>query len=168
MPFYSGADIGFCEKLEDTLCLDGFEITPVICSHDVDCCGYRIQMDETSFCIATDTGVVTPCLLSALEGCSVVMLESNHDIDMLKTGPYPPQLKSRILSDFGHLSNKDCAKTLCYLASKGTLKKAILAHLSENNNTPLIAKSETRTELMKYGFDDVEIYAAEPMLEVIL
>ncbi|MBQ8606432.1 MAG: MBL fold metallo-hydrolase [Clostridia bacterium] len=167
VPFYSGAEVDGCERISDKISLDGFEVTAFSCPHDVDCCGYRVEMETDVFCLATDIGKMTPCILENLKGCQTVMLESNHDIDMLRFGGYPQQLKDRILSDHGHLSNKDCAKTLCLLASEGTLKKAVLAHLSENNNTPLLAKSETRTELMKYGFD-VEVYAAEPMLEVIL
>jgi phosphoribosyl 1,2-cyclic phosphodiesterase len=86
---------------------------------------------------------------------------------MLRYGSYPAALKSRILSQNGHLSNKDCAKTLAYLASKG-LERAVLAHLSENNNTPLTARKCAVDELKKYGFDSVDIKTAEPMLEMEL
>ena len=167
VPFYSGAEVGGCEIFDGVAEVEGFAVESFSCSHDVPCTGYRINMDGTLFCIATDVGCVNEEFLLNFEGAKTVMLESNHDVEMVKYGPYIPSLKQRILSDCGHLSNKDCAKSVAFLASKG-LEKIILAHISENNNTPLLAKSETRTELMKYGFDAVEIYAAEPMLEVIL
>lgn len=167
-PFYSGAAVDGCTHITETVTLDGFKVTAFACPHDVDCCGYRVDMDGSVLCVATDLGKITPCILQNLEGCETVMLESNHDIQMLRYGDYPPSLKSRILSDYGHLSNADCAEAACYLASKGALKRIILAHISENNNSLLVAKSETRTKLLKYGFDGVEIFAAEPDLEVIL
>ena len=167
VPFYSGASIDGCQKFCSEISLDSFGVTALECIHDVPCFGYRISMDGTDFAIATDIGVMSPELLLSLVGCDTVMLESNHDVNMVKYGPYPPSLKDRILSKFGHLSNEECAKSLAFLASKG-LKKAVLAHLSENNNTPLLARDVNTKELKKYGFDNVEIFAAEPMLEVTL
>lgn len=167
VPFYSSAEVTGCEIFNGSITLDGFEISSVCLFHDVPCCGYRVTMEQTSFCIATDTGVVSPDIIEAMRGCDVVMLESNHDVNMVKFGPYPPSLKSRILSRQGHLSNEDCSKTVAYLASQG-LKKVVLAHISENNNTPLVARDTCLRELKKYGFDSVEIFAAEPMLEVEL
>lgn len=167
MPFYSAVSVEGCTLFEGELSLGGFTVTPFCCSHDVPCCGYKITCGEKSVCIATDTGVVTEDTLNALTGVSTVVLESNHDIDMLKAGPYPFQLKQRILSDGGHLSNKDCAKTLAFLASRG-MRCAVLAHISEQNNTPLMARACAVSELEKYGFDSVEVLAASPLLEVII
>lgn len=101
--------------------------------------GYRFTFsDGTAVGYATDIGYVTKGIAAALFGCETVVLESNHDVDMLKNGPYPYFLKQRILSDKGHLSNAACAAFLPHLYANGT-KKVILAHLSEENNTPRLA-----------------------------
>ena len=76
-------------------------------TYDVPCVGYKISCGEKSICIATDSGTVTQSMLEALYGCETVMIESNHDIGMLKNGFYPAHLKSRIMSPFGHMSNSD-------------------------------------------------------------
>ncbi len=140
----------------------GMCFTPVPTSHDaVESVGYRIEAGGRCAAVVTDTGYITPEVSKALEGCSLVMLESNHDKQMLLNGPYPPFLKQRILSKEGHLSNDDCAAQLSMLALKG-LKKAVLAHISDKNNTPLIAKSAVINALGMYGIGpgDFELYAA--------
>ena len=99
--------------------------------------GYRIEGDEI-FGLATDTGCVTDEIFRGLEGADIALIEANHDIDMLKNGPYPYYLKQRILSNKGHLSNSDSGKLASALAKGGT-KHIILGHLSHENNTPRIA-----------------------------
>ena len=107
--------------------------------------GYRIELCENgeniSIGVATDIGYVTKGICESLEGCKAVVLESNHDEDMLKNGRYPYELKKRILSNRGHLSNKSSAAFAAHLAEKGT-KAFLLAHLSEENNTPDTALDE--------------------------
>ncbi len=124
--------------------------------------GYRMDFydgeRERSFGVATDIGYVTRGICSALEGCEAVVLESNHDIDMLKSGPYPYDLKKRILSNRGHLSNKDSAAFGAYLASKGT-RFFMLAHLSEENNTPDTALDEFVSAIADAG---VSVSVAAP------
>ena len=108
--------------------------------HDSAChVGYVVR-DESGdgICIATDMGHVSETLLSALAGCRGALIEANHDIHMLKTGPYPAYLKSRILSPVGHLSNVDCARVAEYACHAG-VKYLALGHLSEENNTPPLA-----------------------------
>ena len=85
-------------------------------------------------------------------GCDTVILESNHDIQMLKNGIYPYHLKARIMSDKGHLSNASCAEFLPFLQQKGT-KKVILAHLSEQNNTPTLAYTTSLKALREADID---------------
>lgn len=98
--------------------------------------GYRIECaDGDCAAVATDMGYVTMEAFKNLCGCRQVVLEANHDINMLKHGPYPYQLKMRILSRFGHLSNVDCGELCLGLAENGT-KAVLLAHLSGENNTP--------------------------------
>ena len=114
--------------------------------HDTDeSVGYRFS-GTGSFAIATDMGHVTDEVLDGLTGAETVLIESNHDIDMLSYGPYPVYLKRRILSDRGHLSNKDCAVLARRLAENGTTR-IILGHLSKENNTPETALSESRAAL---------------------
>ena len=107
--------------------------------------GYRIEFCEDgkrrAIGLATDIGYVTGDICQGLCGCEQVVLESNHDIEMLKDGPYPYDLKKRILSKRGHLSNRDSALFAANLAKRGT-RSFILAHLSEENNTPGIALDE--------------------------
>lgn len=103
--------------------------------------GYRFNFsDGSSLGFATDIGYVTKGIASALFGCDSVILESNHDVAMLKNGPYPYYLKERIMSERGHLSNASCAEFIPHLYKNGT-KKVVLAHLSEHNNTPVLAYS---------------------------
>ncbi len=100
--------------------------------------GYKISQNNTSISIATDLGYVGEATLEKLKDSTMVMLESNHDIDMLKEGAYPYSLKHRILSKNGHLSNDDCAEAILQLRKMGT-KRFLLAHLSQDNNTPELA-----------------------------
>ena len=103
--------------------------------HDTDeSVGYRVE-DGASFAIATDMGCVTEEVRQNLLGCDAVLIESNHDEDMLRFGPYPVYLKRRILSEHGHLSNDSCAAFARELADSGT-GTIILGHLSRQNNTP--------------------------------
>lgn len=88
--------------------------------------------------IATDLGFLAPAVREALTGCDVIGLEANHDLDMLRDGPYPLVLKRRILSEVGHLSNEDAAAALRGLLGPDTTAVAAL-HLSKHNNTPSLA-----------------------------
>ena len=105
-------------------------------SHDVPCVGYRIATpDGRKMAIATDLGMLTPAVHTALSGCDLVALESNYDLHMLRTGPYPYYLRARIESPRGHLSNDECSAKLLELIQEGC-KKFALCHLSQENNTP--------------------------------
>ena len=116
--------------------------------------GYRISFTEGD-CLheigyATDIGYVTPEISSGLSGCESVIIEANHDVDMLKNGSYPYDLKKRILGKRGHLSNSDCALLAGSLVSKGT-KNILLAHISEENNTPELAYDEVFSAVGQSG-----------------
>ena len=95
-------------------------------------------------------GIVTDSVRQALIGSDLVYIESNHDIKMLKSGPYPPELKLRILSDKGHLSNISCAAELPKLLNTGTTR-FILAHLSQQNNLPRLAEAAAVASLGDVG-----------------
>ena len=107
--------------------------------------GYRIEGSGV-FALATDMGHVTEEIRLGLLGADTVLIESNHDEEMLRYGPYPPYLKKRILSDRGHLSNENCALLARELAENGT-RAIILGHLSRENNTPEKALSACRAAL---------------------
>jgi phosphoribosyl 1,2-cyclic phosphodiesterase len=93
--------------------------------------------------VATDVGHMTKEITDAMCGCKVIYIESNHDPEMLKNSSYPAQVKQRIKSKLGHLSNKECADILPYLIKNGA-RKIILYHLSGENNTKELAVKESR------------------------
>ena len=137
----------------DGVSVAGLNVKPFRTSHDcADGRGYVITGCDgiTKAAIATDTGFISPELLSTITGCKLVYIESNHDIAMLRSGPYPYTLQKRILSDIGHLSNDACADTLCALVNKGTTH-VVLAHLSQENNTPHLAYDTSVTTLRDMG-----------------
>lgn len=88
--------------------------------------------------VVTDLGCVTKRVAEAVDGCHALVLEANHDVEMLMNGPYPYILKQRILGKRGHLSNETSAAFAEYLAARGT-RQILLAHLSDKNNTPRLA-----------------------------
>ena len=118
--------------------------------------GYTIADGRERVGISTDLGEVTPSALRHLSTCNVVMLESNHDRDMLLGGSYPYPLKMRIDSTNGHLSNDSSATAIASLYEKG-VTRFVLAHLSEDNNTPEIAFDrvcrEFERERLVMGYD---------------
>jgi phosphoribosyl 1,2-cyclic phosphodiesterase len=131
----------------------GLSIKPVKISHDcADGRGYVVTGCDgsTRAAIATDTGYMSTELLSEITGCRLVYIESNHDVDMLKTGPYNFMLQKRILSNVGHLSNDACADALRALVNKGSTH-FVLAHLSQENNTPYLAYSTATKALLEMG-----------------
>ena len=122
--------------------------------------GYVISCGGIRLGSATDIGHVTEEIAYALRGCKYVILEANHDIEMLKNGPYPPFLKERILSENGHLSNKNTARLSCYLSENGT-EQITLAHLSRENNTPSLAL-DTVCELLTKNNLSLDVAVASP------
>ncbi len=129
-----------------------FEVSCFKTSHDsADSVGYKIRFGGEWFGVCTDTGVITAETEKALKGCKTVLLESNHDVGMLRRNPnYHADLKRRILSDFGHLSNDACAQFAETLIRGGT-RHLILGHLSRENNSPETAAGCTRRFLESRG-----------------
>ncbi len=108
--------------------------------------GCRIDAPSGSVGILTDTGYVTQAAAEVLTGAELLVLESNHDPETLRSGPYPPYLKERILGRQGHLSNDDAAAFAVEMARRGT-RQILLAHLSRENNTPAMALETVRRAL---------------------
>lgn len=116
--------------------------------HDAaDSVGYRFTGSSMSFGYLTDLGFVPTSVREAMLGCNAAVLESNHDPDMLRDGPYPYHLQERVAGPRGHLSNFDCASFAVDLVRSGA-QQLILSHLSEKNNTPAMARMETEAALM--------------------
>lgn len=116
--------------------LGDFSIDVIKTSHDVSSSvGYVINSSDKGLVYITDTGYINQKYFDLLSNRDVYILESNHDIEMLNNGSYPFQLRQRILSDKGHLSNYDCSRYLSTFIGDKT-KCVMLAHLSEENNTP--------------------------------
>lgn len=149
-----------------TVELDGISVSSFITSHDSRCpVGYKVTFENGEACgVATDTGIVTVGTAEALKGCRAVVIECNHDREMLARGPYPPQLKERIASSKGHLSNDDCAKMVSFLSKNGT-KSFILAHLSEENNTKELALKTVRQAVSD---ESVSISVSDPDMPVFM
>ena len=147
-----------CIKILDPgteLYLNELHILPFRTPHDAcGSVGYRINCDDDSFSYATDMGYVTREIARFIFGSKTVIFESNHDVEMLKSGVYPEHLKARILSDRGHLSNDACSKFIPHLAENGA-ERIILAHLSKDNNTPQKAFEASQEALKNAGFCDV-------------
>jgi phosphoribosyl 1,2-cyclic phosphodiesterase len=124
---------------EEPLALEGMIIIPFSTSHDTaQSVGYRVEADGQALGLATDTGCITGPMLRWLTGVDIALIEANHDVEMLRSGPYPPDLKRRILSDRGHLSNGECTWLAAVLARSGT-KHIVLGHISRENNVPGLA-----------------------------
>lgn len=121
---------------EDGFSVETARIVPIPTMHDAaGSCGWRIETPEGVFAGCTDLGVVTEEVLEGLCGADIALIEANHDVQMLLSGPYPPVLKRRILSEYGHLSNEAAAELAVALCANGT-RRLILGHLSRYNNTP--------------------------------
>lgn len=130
----------------------GMFIRPFRTPHDSrESTGYTVVTpDGKRIAVATDIGKITDSVMDAIYACDLILLESNHDVGMLQNGPYPYFLKERILSDYGHLSNDNCAKTAVKLMESGTTR-FVLGHLSKENNIPSLAFETTRAAMKMAG-----------------
>lgn len=133
--------------------LDEMQITSFKINHDAsDPVGYKIEYKNKSASIATDTGKIDDDMKKIIKGSNLVVLESNHDVEMLKMGSYPYYLKRRVLSNIGHLSNEHAADFCVELVKSGT-KQILLAHLSKENNFPELAYETVKGILKMQGIE---------------
>ncbi len=160
-------DLGFLKRYEnvmymqDSFNLDDLQIETIKTSHDTtDSRGFIITEGNSSIVQITDTGYLNQKYFNKLKNKNLYIMESNHNIEMLMHGRYPKWLKARVASDVGHLSNESSAYYLSKLIGENT-KKVILAHLSEENNTPEIALSTLKKELEDNNIDFNSIEAAK-------
>ena len=132
-----------------TFTINDLSIHPFSISHDAkDPCGFTVNQNGTKIGIATDLGIATSMVKAHLKGCTLLILEANHDEKMLINGPYPWPVKQRVKSRIGHLSNEESKALLNELQHDG-LKHVMLAHLSETNNTPQKAFNEVGQALTR-------------------
>jgi phosphoribosyl 1,2-cyclic phosphodiesterase len=131
----------------EAFCVGDIEVFPFTIPHDaVDPVGFVFQSQGIRVAVATDLGYMPPNAKAALRKCDVLMIESNHDLEMLRDGPYPWSVKQRVMSRVGHLSNHALAE---YLTSEydGAARYVVLAHLSESNNLPELARLSAENAL---------------------
>ena len=133
---------------DDTFMLGDIAVHPFTISHDAaEPVGYNVFSGEKKITLATDIGHVTDTIRESIEDSDVLLLEANHDVEMLKKGGYPWSLKQRILGENGHLSNHTAGRLLAEVMT-GKMKYVFLGHLSEENNNPHLAY-ETVEEILR-------------------
>ncbi len=138
----------------------GLRLEPFAVPHDaVDTVGYAVECAGIRFGYATDLGHDPETVRAALRDCDVLMLESNHDVEMLRQGPYPQVIKDRVLSRHGHLDNETAAALLCDVATERT-RRVVLAHLSRTNNRPELALLATRRAFERRGRKTPDLHPA--------
>jgi phosphoribosyl 1,2-cyclic phosphodiesterase len=121
--------------------IEALEITPITVPHDAcEPTQFVFTDGDLRLGLLTDTGCITPHIRARLSDCAALILECNHDREMLEQGPYPAKLKKRVGGQFGHLSNEQAAELLAEL-NCASLQHLVAAHLSEKNNTPQLARA---------------------------
>ena len=133
--------------------------------------GYRVECGNKKIAVATDLGRYTMDIVNNLSDLDALLIEANHDIRMLETGPYPYELKRRILSNKGHLSNENSGKLICEILND-KIKKIFLGHLSDKNNLPELALESVRFEIFSHDRQynpkdfDIEVAKRDALSEI--
>ena len=132
--------------------IGGVNIHPFAIPHDaMEPVGYTVSCQGLRCGVATDIGHIRPSWMEAVSGCQALVLEANHNVEMVEKGPYPQRLKKRILGRNGHLCNEDCAKALLELIPHGA-QAVFLSHLSPDNNLPELAYNTVCGALAEAGY----------------
>lgn len=148
------ANIRIIEKGKDFV-LDDFTVSTFGVPHDSrDNVGFEIKYGDINFCLMTDIGHVTAEMAAAISEADYLVMEANHDEEMLRNGPYPEYLKRRVSGGNGHLSNALCARQLVESAT-ARLNHVWLCHLSQENNHPELARKTVEHALADCGRDDI-------------
>ena len=154
-----------CKVLPRSLDIGQITVEPFSISHDAaDPVGYKFYNGNSKCSVVTDLGIVTETVKQAIALSDVLVLESNHDIDMLEHGAYPWHLKRRIMSNRGHLSNFDAGWALARLERKPSMQ-VFLAHMSQKNNDPELAMHTVSTILTQQGCtlgSEIQLYRTYP------
>lgn len=141
---------------EDYFEIKDITIHPINIFHDaLEPVGFILYYNKTKISVITDTGIVNEDMKIKIKDSNLYLLESNHDITMLKEGSYPWPLKQRILSTRGHLSNEDAGRTLGEVIS-GNGEIILLGHLSQDNNLPQLAHETVKSILLDKGVNVIK------------
>lgn len=151
-------------RAEEEVCAGDLTLVPMAISHDTrEPVAYRVSQGDASVAVATDLGCFDERIVEHLSGLDALVLEANHDIRMLQAGPYPYQLKLRILGEKGHLSNDAAGELLTRVLHDG-IRGILLGHLSEMNNLPELAYETVRVGIelsdTPYHGNDFPIHVA--------
>ena len=176
---------GRCSDVHQAVCFDAGEcfsideiaVSSIMVPHDArQPCQYVFRVGELKLGLLTDVGHVTPHIVESYQDCDYLILEFNHDLTMLNNGPYPPSLKRRVGGDLGHLNNQQAAELLFHTEHPG-LKRVLIAHISQQNNSLEAVESAIKQRLgadfdkhqfatQEAGFDwiclDPDAQAVEP------
>jgi len=156
-------NIAHVDDYENGFSIGDINVEPFRIPHDAAYpLAYSFECGGARCSVATDIGVPTVGVLRNIKDSSLVLLEANHDIEMLKNGKYPYPLKQRILSNNGHLSNDAAAKIVGLLSEDrdSRVTKVVLGHISENNNTERLAFDTVNAMLKKCENTETELYLA--------
>ncbi len=160
-PLWRGLQLGRAQHIGE------LEVSPVAVPHDArEPCQFLFRHRKKTFGLLTDLGSITPFVREHYQHCDALLLECNHDVAMLQVGPYPASLKRRVGGDWGHLNNAQAA-SLLESSCVERLQHVVMAHLSEQNNTPALARAALAPVLdrsqallsadQETGFDWLEI-----------
>lgn len=152
-------------QADKKLTIKDIAVNPMRISHDAaEPVAYRFGYGSQKMAVCTDLGVYNDYTVECLKGMDALLIEANHDVNMLQVGPYPYYLKQRILGDRGHLSNENSGKLLSRILHDN-LKTIVLGHLSKENNLPELAYEAVRMEITlgdnPYKADDFQIQVAK-------
>jgi phosphoribosyl 1,2-cyclic phosphodiesterase len=143
-------------NVHESRVLQDLQIEPFPVPHDArEPCQFTFTDGNKKVGLLTDTGSITRHIIEQLNGCHALMLECNHDVEMLAEGPYPPALKRRVGGDFGHLSNHQAAEVLEKMET-GLLQQVFAMHVSEKNNDPALAVSAL-CDSLGCDWDDIQV-----------
>ncbi len=132
---------------DDKIAIGDLNLTPFSIRHDAaNPVAYRVENETSKVAVATDIGEYDSYTIDHLQGLDAILLESNHDVNMVEAGPYPYYLKKRILGKYGHLSNENAGRLLTQILHGG-LKHILLGHLSNENNYEALAYETVKCEI---------------------
>ncbi len=132
-------------KTNESMTIGDIQVKPFSISHDAaDPVGFTFSIESAKLCVATDLGIADEQIVHEICDCDLLMIEANHDEEMLKMGKYPYYLKRRILSEDGHISNEYAGSLVVEAAKKGRVNQVLLGHLSKENNFPELAYETVR------------------------
>ena len=144
-------------RRNDTFTIGDIEVRSFGLFHDAaEPVGYSFTSDGRTLSVVTDTGIITDGIYESIKASNALILEANHEVNILRAGPYPYELQQRILGDFGHLSNVTAGELICRMLDdrkdEHDVPYVLLAHISRHNNTPYQAELTVQNILFEHGY----------------